>query len=222
MFMQRFFRSLCVSMKVPGLVKEVRSALKSGYAIIIGLQSTGEAAADALNLEPGCQCEFISVCREIMIQFVLNHFPNPAKKTSDYSGSYDGNYLSNEEITRQTKEIVEIKKNILDRISMIDLPPNFLDDLIDQLGGKSCVAEMTGRKARIVRDARGIPTYECRAKPDSDEMESLNIKEKDLFMGGMKNIAIISDAASTGISLHASVTANNQKRRMHFTIELPW
>ena len=65
----------------------------------------------------------------------------------------------------------------MQRVDALALPPNFLDTLIEKLGGPRAVAEMTGRKGRITRDLKGHGVYQLRAKPDSSEMDSLNVKE---------------------------------------------
>lgn len=101
------------------------------------------------------------------------------------------------------------------------LPPNTLDELIDELGGPEAVAEMTGRKGRVVSTEDGQVHFEARADNDVSP-EMLNIREKQRFMDDEKRVAIISEAASSGISLHADRRAINKWRRVHITVELPW
>ncbi len=87
-----------------------------------------------------------------------------------------------------------------------ELPANTLDHLIDELGGPSLVAEMTGRKGRVVmNDKTGEFKYESRSTDESVSLELLNCTEKDRFMNGEKNVAIISEAASSGISLQVLI-----------------
>jgi len=115
-----------------------------------------------------------------------------------------------------------------------------MDDMIDRFGGPSKVAEMTGRTGRILRQpdsdagaykfeytlrggmkksqTKGLSSHQGEV-----ELDVLNIAERQRFQDGKKNIAIISDAASTGISLHANVASgSSERRRVHYTIELPW
>ena len=55
--------------------------------------------------------------------------------------------------------------------------PSPLDDLINQLGGPKKVAEMTGRRGRVVKtEKQPHPHYEAR-ESDNSNVDSLNIQE---------------------------------------------
>nr|CAD7265835.1 unnamed protein product [Timema shepardi] len=127
---------------------------------------------------------------------------------------------------RPSRELIEkscdMKDELLKQVHQLGekLPPNTLDQLIDELGGPEKVAEMTGRKGRVVHTQDGIQ-YEKRSEVDIP-LETLNLTEKQRFMDGEKVVAIISEAASSGISLQSDRRAINQRRRVHITLELPW
>jgi hypothetical protein len=95
--------------------------------------------------------------------------------------------------------------------------------LIDDLGGFDAVAEMSGRSERLVRNYKG-EFYTQKRTENGLSMHEQNLHEREEFQRGEKLIAIISDAASSGISLHAEQHARvkNRRRRVHITLELPW
>ncbi|CAH8510184.1 unnamed protein product [Heterobilharzia americana] len=128
--------------------------------------------------------------------------------------------VSPEEAKRQCIEMQNLLLRFIEKLGA-KLPPSSLDELIDKLGGPSQVAEMTGRKGRMVMGDDGRVSYESRRETDVN-LELLNLTEKQRFMDGEKLIAIISEAASSGISLQADRRAVNQRRRVHITLELPW
>ncbi|KAF2894826.1 hypothetical protein ILUMI_11349 [Ignelater luminosus] len=149
-----------------------------------------------------------------------------AQKTSSTKGKTNGGVTTDTKPYAPPKDAIEracnMKEDLLNKIEKLGdkLPPNTLDQLIDELGGPENVAEMTGRKGRVVQTEDGIQ-YESRSEMDVP-LETLNLTEKQRFMDGEKDVAIISEAASSGISLQSDRRARNQRRRVHITLELPW
>ncbi|KRT83290.1 helicase [Oryctes borbonicus] len=147
-----------------------------------------------------------------------------AQKTS--KNKANGGNVSNQKQCAPPPDAIEracnMKEELLSQIEKLGekLPPNTLDQLIDELGGPENVAEMTGRKGRVVQTEDGIQ-YETRSEVDVP-LETLNLTEKQRFMDGEKDVAIISEAASSGISLQSDRRVRNQRRRVHITLELPW
>ncbi|KAG2568646.1 hypothetical protein PVAP13_7NG407100 [Panicum virgatum] len=328
---QRFFRHMCMSAKVPAVVRLAKEALAENKCVVIGLQSTGEARTEEAVTKYGVEMEdFVSGPRELLLKLVEENYPLPPKPdsfqqgeekvteiqrkrhsapdvsfkgrvrkiakvvdvsdddTDDYSPSesdhestesdeefhmcqicnteeeeslllhcsgcsrhvhpsclmppwtgmmtddwtcYTCKVVEDEEIeqdanvadfSKRYDAAVEKKLKILDIIRSLDLPNNPLDDIIDQLGGPDNVAEITGRRGMLIRasDGKGVVYQARNAKEVS--MEMINMHEKQQFMDGKKLIAIISEAGSAGVSLHADRRAKNQRRRVHITLELPW
>ena len=102
------------------------------------------------------------------------------------------------------------------QLEEIKMPGNALDLLVAHFG-VSQLAEMTGRKMRFVTASDGTTRREPRAE-NGVSADQVNIEEKKAFLSGRKPVAVISDAASSGISLHADPRFGNTKKRLHITL----
>lgn len=203
---QSFFKQLLNSIKCRFAISEAQAALDRGECVVVGLLSTGEAKAnEAVEREKrdGKEIESeVSTPHEIARDLLERHLPVvhhdsglvvPAART--------------------------IKDGLLAKLEAIKMPGNALDLIISHFGVEQ-VAEMTGRKMRIIT-ANGRTEVQQRAPP-GESQDRVNISEKEAFLNGHKKVAVISEAASSGISLHADSRFANQARRFHITLELAW
>lgn len=206
---QNFFRQVLIAFKVPTLLAEVERGLADGKCAVIGLLSTGESRTTSKvansKASGGADSEleaFVSPPQEILTSLIEQHFPTKRGDTVN-------------------PQAAAIKKELLQEANALPLPANPLDSIIDHFGVNN-VAEMTGRKSRFVRDPKtGTAKYVPRSYANVT-MDMVNIHEKEQFMEGKKRVAIISEAASSGVSLHADRRVPNQQQRLHFILELPW
>ncbi|KAI3414926.1 PHD-type domain-containing protein [Psidium guajava] len=77
---QRFFRHMCMSAKVPAVVRLAKKALIEDKCVVIGLQSTGEARTEEAVTKYGLELDdFVSGPRELLLKFVEENYPLPEK-----------------------------------------------------------------------------------------------------------------------------------------------
>lgn len=225
---QRFFRQVITAFKVPAAIAETERSLAEGKSVILSLVGTGEARTREqvarATAEGGLLEDLDFSPREVIAEMVDRGFPTTLyqDKTDAATGKTikipvkdsEGNVV-------ESREAVAMKRRLIDSLSGLVLPENPLDQLVNHFG-EGNVAELTGRMRRLIRDKRtGRVEYRKRA-PEGVAMERTNVHEMGEFQKGRKRVAIISDAASTGISLHASNRAENRQRRVHITLELGW
>lgn len=74
---QRFFRFMCIALKVPTVIEVALKEVNNGKSVVIGLQSTGEARTKAAMTEQATVTEFISAPQGILIELVDKAFPLP-------------------------------------------------------------------------------------------------------------------------------------------------
>lgn len=224
---QRCFRNLITAFKVPTLIREIEDALGRRESIVVSITGTGESqtkkqieraadqdeAIDSLDFSP----------RETLTRLVTQCFPTACfqERTNPYSGTIEyipvldsnGNQV-------ESRAALQLRAELLDKLSVLEVPEHPLDQLVNYFGVEN-VAEMTGRKKRLIRTTSGTLEYRPRQLPGVPS-KLINLHEKNAFQNGDKRIAIMSEVASTGDSLHAGKQVGNKQRRLHIAAELKW
>jgi predicted RNA methylase len=224
---QRFFRQVICAFKVPSVIAETETALSESKSVVISLVGTGEARTReqvAKATANGGMLEDLDFSpREVIAAMVDRGFPTTLYQDVTDPGTGKTIQVPVRDAqgnTVQSKEALRMKQAVIDGLSALELPENPLDQLVNHFGERN-VAELTGRTRRLIRDPRGLVAYKKRA-PEGVAMHRTNVHEMEQFQACKKRVAIISDAAAMGISLHASNRAENRQRRVHITLELGW
>ena len=221
---QRCFRNLITAFKVPTIVRETEAALANKQSVVISITGTGEAqtkkqieraadeeeAIDDLDFSP----------RETLHRLIENCFPVRCYEEQADAASGTTVYIPilNERGEQlESRAALELKSELLDRLSALEVPEHPLDQLVNYFGTEN-VAEMTGRKKRLIRTLSGKLEYRARTVAGVPN-RLINLHEKNSFQNKQKRIAIMSEVASTGDSFHASRKARNQQRRLHIAAE---
>lgn len=242
---QMFYRQLLTALKVPAVIRETEQVLNSGSEytdpktgekskvdaqVIIGVIGTGEARTkDQVSkaMQFGLDLDSLDFSpKQILLNVVESAFPTKryTEKLDPGSGRTikvpvvdgDGKHVESQQALMMRDALLqELNERVV-------LPDNPLDQIVNHFGENS-VAEITGRKRRIIVDREtGERRYVKRAR-DGVAMDKASQDEMAAFQDSRKKIAIISQSASTGISLHADKRSNSENfRRVHITLETSW
>jgi len=224
---QRCTKAIITAFKVPTLLREIERALAEQHSIIVSITSTGEATTTRQMARVADEEEAISDLdfspRETLTRLVENCFPTALYQevTDEVTEKTKYEPLLGENGEQiHSKAALALKQELLDRLATLQLPEHPLDQIINYFGAEN-VAEMTGRKMRLVKLSNGDYAYRPRGIAGVPQRQ-MNLHELQNFQGKRKRIAIMSEVAATGDSLHSDKRAINQQRREHIAAELKW
>ncbi|KKM91616.1 hypothetical protein LCGC14_1226750, partial [marine sediment metagenome] len=217
---QRFFNQVLNSLQMPSVIDAMEKDIAAGHSPVLQLVNTNEAAQErALDTrEEGQALEDIDLTPfEMLVGFVEKSFP--VRQWEDYTDEdgnlrqrpvvdSEGNPVLNAEAVKKRDALVAKLRTMKNAVPLGPL------DLVVQHFGHENVAELTGRGRRIVFKG-GERILQKLGK-------TFRSKELRAFWDDKKQIVIFSDAAGTGIDLHAGKDFKNQRLRMHYLIQAGW
>lgn len=219
---QRFFNQIITSMQMPSVIEQVQKDIEAGNAIVMQFVNTNEATQtrQLASMEEGDNLEDLDLTpRENLIQYVQNSFP--IQQYELYADD-NGNERSRPVVDSQgnpvfNKDAIAERDRIIGNLENIRVPDGPLEMIVNHFT-PSKVAEVTGRKQRVVRVMENGEEKTIVQKRGKSAAAS----DAAAFMADQKSILMFSDAGGTGYSFHADNTKKNKRRRMHYLIQPGW
>ena len=223
---QRFFNQIITSMQMPSVIRGVETDLKEGRQAVLQLVNTMEAAqeralAKARAAGEGDLEDLDMTPRDQLMHMVEKSYPvQQMEEYADDNGNIrsrpakdrDGNPVINQELVRK-------RDKLLDQLGSLRVPDGPLEILLNHFGVDK-VAEVTGRKQRVVRK-----------EDDAGDMKTIveqrgsggNVADAAAFQAGKKPILVFSEAGGTGRSYHAENGSGSAgARRSHYLVQGGW
>lgn len=224
---QRFWNQFVTALKIPTAIKVIEEKLAEDKSIVISIintleSRTSEKVAQTISEERDLE-DVDFTPREVIVNLIEKCFPiNEYESIEGDNGNVIRVPATDDKGEPITSRVAEQMKNaLLDKLNDFYLPDNPLDQIINHFGHWN-VAEITGRKRRLVKDQYSGKVEYLKRNPIGVSMNKTNIYEMDQFQSGKKRIAIISDAGACGISLHSDAGALNTQKRVQMTLQVGW
>lgn len=219
---KRSMETVISSFKTRGVIEDIKVQLAAGNCAVVQLQNTYEAQlqrmldknqdVNNIRLEPSEMISFVEALPEIEHK-IVNILVNGKPSVTYSPVMYNGQPLINQ-------EAAALKADLIKQIKAIEMPLPPLDQLMMTFGTDR-VAEMTGRSRRIIpRNRTGlVPGVNEFMVEERSEDERL--RDVDAFQSGAKPILVFSTGAGgSSLSYHAVRNSKNEKRRIHYLVQL--
>lgn len=223
--MQLFYNQVLTSFATPSVIEDIQKELDRGHSCVIQLVNTQEGATKKevqRAHEEGISLDNVDVTpRQLLVGYVEKYFPVTQYET--YIDD-DGNEQSRPVLDSQgnpviNKKALQMRDDLIADLNEISIPEGPLDLIVNHFGVDQ-VAEITGRKQRVINviDEHGNVSKQL----DKRDAAKAKVAEAEAFQNGDKRILIFSGAGSTGRSFHADKRAKNQQQRIHYVLQPGW
>lgn len=221
---QRFYNQVLTSMSMPSVIDSMKKELAAGHSCVLQLVNTNEAEQERqvakIKDTNGSLDDLDITPRGVLIGYLENSFP--VQVYEDYTDE-NGNTYSRPVHDSQgnpvlDKKAIAMRDALIEQINEMSVPDGPLDMLFDAFGSDA-VAEVSGRKRRIVSK-----TNENGETVRVEERRSAHANDAEIqaFQDGKKRILVFSGAGNTGKSYHSDLNAKNQQQRIHYLLQPGW